>query len=151
MWRAAHEGCDGRSRWRGGRYRARGVASSQPRGQLKLKNIRSRPRYYFDSNCTNTATMPSFNIVVLGGDGVGPEVIAEGIKVLKVIEKHTDVSFNFQEHLFGGCSIDAHNNPLTDETLEAAKKADAIILGAVGGPVGATRLELLQRTAGELT
>ncbi|KAF2621466.1 beta-isopropylmalate dehydrogenase [Macroventuria anomochaeta] len=78
--------------------------------------------------------MPSFNIVVLGGDGVGPEVIAEGIKVLKVIEKHTDVSFNFQEHLFGGCSIDAHNNPLTDETLDAAKKADAIILGAVGGP-----------------
>jgi isocitrate/isopropylmalate dehydrogenase len=48
------------------------------------------------------------------------------------------------------CSIDAHNNPLTDETLEAAKKADAIILGAVGGPVGATRLEL-QRTAGGLT
>ncbi|EMD94760.1 hypothetical protein COCC4DRAFT_33890 [Bipolaris maydis ATCC 48331] len=78
--------------------------------------------------------MPTHNIVVLAGDGVGPEVVAEAIKVLKVIEKHTDNTFNFQEHLFGGCSIDAHNNPLTDETLTAAKNADAIILGAVGGP-----------------
>ncbi|KAF1992891.1 beta-isopropylmalate dehydrogenase [Amniculicola lignicola CBS 123094] len=78
--------------------------------------------------------MPSFNIVVFGGDGVGPEVIAEGIKILNVVEKNTDISFNFQEHLFGGCSIDAHNNPLTDEALAAAKSADAIILGAVGGP-----------------
>ncbi|KAF1914619.1 3-isopropylmalate dehydrogenase [Ampelomyces quisqualis] len=78
--------------------------------------------------------MPSHNIVVLAGDGVGPEVVAEAIKVLKVVENHTDNTFNFQEHLFGGCSIDAHNNPLTDEALAAAKGADAIILGAVGGP-----------------
>ncbi|KAF2660119.1 3-isopropylmalate dehydrogenase [Lophiostoma macrostomum CBS 122681] len=78
--------------------------------------------------------MPSFNIVVFGGDGCGPEVIAEAVKVLKVIENNSDVSFNFQDHLFGGCSIDAHNNPLTDEALNAAKNADAIILGAVGGP-----------------
>ncbi|KAF2787633.1 3-isopropylmalate dehydrogenase [Melanomma pulvis-pyrius CBS 109.77] len=88
--------------------------------------------------------MPSFNIVVFGGDGVGPEVVAEGIKVLKVVEKHTDVKFNFQDHLFGGCSIDAHNNPLTEEALSAAKSADAIILGAVGGPkwgTGAVRPE----------
>ncbi|CAO2652585.1 Nn.00g008680.m01.CDS01 [Neocucurbitaria sp. VM-36] len=78
--------------------------------------------------------MPSHNIVILAGDGVGPEVVAEAVKVLKVVEKHTDNSFKFQEHLFGGCSIDAHNNPLTDEALAAAKSADAIILGAVGGP-----------------
>lgn len=78
--------------------------------------------------------MPSFNIVVFGGDGVGPEVVSEAIKVLKVVEKNTDISFNFQDHLFGGCSIDAHNNPLTEEALAAAKSADAIILGAVGGP-----------------
>lgn len=80
------------------------------------------------------------------------QVVAEAFKVLKVVEKHTDNTFNFQEHLFGGvsfghmrpirapadiiqCSIDAHNNPLTDEALAAAKGADAIILGAVGGPV----------------
>lgn len=88
--------------------------------------------------------MPSHNIVILAGDGVGPEVVAEAIKVLKVIEKHTDNVFNYQEHLFGGCSIDAHNTALTDEALAAAKSADAIILGAVGGPkwgTGAVRPE----------
>ncbi|ORY16457.1 3-isopropylmalate dehydrogenase [Clohesyomyces aquaticus] len=78
--------------------------------------------------------MPSFNIVVFGGDGVGPEVIAEAIKVLKVVEKHSEAKFNFQEHLFGGCSIDVHGDPLTEEALAAAKSANAIILGAVGGP-----------------
>lgn len=79
--------------------------------------------------------MPSFKIVVFGGDGCGPEVIAEAVKVLKVIEKETpDVQFNFQDHLFGGASIDAHGTPLTEETLAAAKAADAVILGAVGGP-----------------
>ncbi|KAF2641955.1 3-isopropylmalate dehydrogenase [Massarina eburnea CBS 473.64] len=78
--------------------------------------------------------MSPFNIVVLAGDGVGPEVVAEATKILNVVEKNTDIKFNFQEHLFGGCSIDAHNNPLTDEALAAAKAADAIILGAVGGP-----------------
>ncbi|PVI01218.1 3-isopropylmalate dehydrogenase [Periconia macrospinosa] len=78
--------------------------------------------------------MPSFNIVVFGGDGVGPEIIAEATKVLKVVQSNTNIQFNFQEHLFGGCSIDAHNNPLTDEALAAAKSADAVILGAVGGP-----------------
>ncbi|KAF2469782.1 3-isopropylmalate dehydrogenase [Lindgomyces ingoldianus] len=78
--------------------------------------------------------MPSFNIVVFGGDGVGPEVIAEAVKVLNVVATHSDVKFNFQEHLFGGCSIDAHGSPLTDDALAAAKSADAIILGAVGGP-----------------
>lgn len=93
---------------------------------------------------SSSIAMPSHNIVVLAGDGVGPEVVAEAVKVLKVIEKHTDNSFNLQEHLFGGCSIDAHNNPLIDETLAAAKSADAIILGAVGGPkwgTGAVRPE----------
>ncbi|KAK7188283.1 hypothetical protein DPSP01_009080 [Paraphaeosphaeria sporulosa] len=78
--------------------------------------------------------MSNFNIVVLAGDGVGPEIIAEAIKILKVVEKTTDIKFTFKEHLFGGCSIDAHNNPLTDEALAACKSADAILLGAVGGP-----------------
>ncbi|KAF2119952.1 3-isopropylmalate dehydrogenase [Lophiotrema nucula] len=78
--------------------------------------------------------MSAFNIVVLNGDGVGPEVVAEALKVLRVIEKNTDVKFNFQEHDFGGISIDNHGNPLTEETLTAAKSANAILLGAVGGP-----------------
>lgn len=54
---------------------------------------------------------------------------------MKVIEKYVpDLEFNFQEHLLGGCSIDATGSPLTDEALEAAKNAHAILLGAIGGP-----------------
>jgi 3-isopropylmalate dehydrogenase len=80
--------------------------------------------------------MSSFNIVVLGGDHCGPEVVVEGVKILKVIESvHPDIKFNFQDLLMGGCSIDAHGTPITDEVLEAAKNADAILLGAIGGPV----------------
>lgn len=48
--------------------------------------------------------MPSYNIVVLGGDGVGPEIVNEAVKVLNVIQENTDAKFNFQEHLFGGVS-----------------------------------------------
>jgi 3-isopropylmalate dehydrogenase len=80
--------------------------------------------------------MPSFNIVVFGGDHCGPEVTAEAIKILQVIEKEKpDLKFNFQEHLLGGASIDATGSPITDEALNAAKSADAILLGAIGGPV----------------
>jgi isocitrate/isopropylmalate dehydrogenase len=80
--------------------------------------------------------MTSFNIVVFAGDHCGPEVMAEGIKILKTIESaKPDIKFNFQEHLLGGCSINATGYPLTDEALQAAKSADAILLGAIGGPV----------------
>ncbi|KAI4111523.1 MAG: hypothetical protein LQ345_006748, partial [Seirophora villosa] len=82
--------------------------------------------------------MPSYNIVVFAGDHCGPEV-------LRVLEKHRpEIKFNFQEHLLGGCSIDATGLPLTDEALAAAKGADAVILGAIGGPkwgTGAVRPE----------
>ncbi|KAK5134484.1 hypothetical protein LTR08_006401 [Meristemomyces frigidus] len=79
--------------------------------------------------------MPSYDIVIFGGDHCGPEVIAEGVKVLRAIEKHSsDVKFNFKEHLLGGASIDATGSPLTDEALAAAKAADAVLLGAIGGP-----------------
>ncbi|KAL8816230.1 MAG: hypothetical protein Q9223_004725 [Gallowayella weberi] len=79
--------------------------------------------------------MPSYNIVVFAGDHCGPEVTAEALKILRVLEKHrSEIKFNFQEHLLGGCSIDTHGKPLTDEALTAARNADAIILGAIGGP-----------------
>ncbi|KAI5465492.1 Isopropylmalate dehydrogenase-like domain-containing protein [Mariannaea sp. PMI_226] len=80
--------------------------------------------------------MAEHNIVVLAGDHCGPEVIAEGIRVLKAIEENKPSvgKFNLQERLMGGCSIDAHGTPLTDETLEAAKAADAVLLGSIGGP-----------------
>ncbi|KAJ5465809.1 hypothetical protein N7530_009596 [Penicillium desertorum] len=88
--------------------------------------------------------MSSFNIVVFGGDHCGPEVTAEAVKILRVIEKSRGVTFNLQDHLLGGASIDATGSPLTDEALNAAKNADAVLLGAIGGPkwgTGAVRPE----------
>lgn len=77
----------------------------------------------------------SKNIVVLPGDHVGKEVTDEAIKVLNAIsEVRSNVSFNFQNHLIGGAAIDATGVPLPAEALEAAKKSDAVLLGAVGGP-----------------
>ncbi|ESZ98060.1 3-isopropylmalate dehydrogenase Leu2A [Sclerotinia borealis F-4128] len=80
--------------------------------------------------------MATHNIVVFGGDHCGPEVVAEAVKVLKTIESERPSvgKFNFQEHLLGGCSIDAHGEPLTTAALEAAQNADAVLLGAIGGP-----------------
>ncbi|KAL1871358.1 3-isopropylmalate dehydrogenase [Diaporthe australafricana] len=73
--------------------------------------------------------MATHNIVVLGGDHCGPEV-------LKTVESLSPSAgkFNLQEHLFGGASINAHGTPLTEETLNAAKSANAVLLGAIGGP-----------------
>src|SRR5438445_2820079 len=68
-------------------------------------------------------------IAVLPGDGIGPEIMAPTLELLRHLG-----SFEFEEHRFGGASIDAHGVPLTDETLAAARRADAVLLGAVGGP-----------------
>lgn len=72
-------------------------------------------------------------IVVLPGDGIGKEVTAEAIKVLKRIEQLCDHSFDVEQHEIGGTSIDNHGTPITDETLIACKTVDAVLLGAVGG------------------
>ncbi len=73
-------------------------------------------------------------IILLPGDGIGPEVVAEGVKVLEAIAERHGHSFTFEKHLIGGCAIDALGTALSDETVEACRKADAILLGAVGGP-----------------
>ncbi len=73
-------------------------------------------------------------IVTLPGDGIGPEVVAEGVRVLKTIAAQFNHEFEFEEHLIGGCAIDATGNALSDETLAACRAADAVLLGAVGGP-----------------
>ena len=78
--------------------------------------------------------MPSYNILVLPGDGVGPEIISEAVKLLDVISSHSDARFNITQGLMGGCSIDKHGVALTDEVLEIAKKSEAVLFGAVGGP-----------------
>lgn len=74
----------------------------------------------------------SFNIAVLKGDGIGPEVIDQGIKVLDAIAKKYDVTFNYEEGLIGGVAIDAEGIPLPEKTIEITKKSDAVYLGAVG-------------------
>ena len=74
------------------------------------------------------------NIVLLPGDGIGPEVVAEAVRVLQVIAKEFDHSFELAERLMGGCSIDRYGAALTDETLADCRASDAVLLGAVGGP-----------------
>ncbi|AAS50354.1 AAL012Cp [Eremothecium gossypii ATCC 10895] len=74
-------------------------------------------------------------IVVLPGDHIGREVVEEAVKVLGAVEQSlSDVHFDFQYHLVGGAAIDATGSALPDEALGAAKEADAVLLGAVGGP-----------------
>ncbi|WP_421872639.1 3-isopropylmalate dehydrogenase [Marinoscillum sp.] len=79
--------------------------------------------------------MANKNIVVLGGDGIGPEVTAWGNDVLKNIADAFGHTFSFENHLIGHAAIEATGEPLPDETLQACKKADAILLGAVGHPM----------------
>ncbi|MGZ4197930.1 MAG: 3-isopropylmalate dehydrogenase [Solirubrobacteraceae bacterium] len=69
-------------------------------------------------------------VVLLGGDGIGPEIIGPTVEVLGAVGAELD----YEEHLFGGASIDAHGTALTDETLAACRASDAVLLAAVGGP-----------------
>jgi 3-isopropylmalate dehydrogenase len=73
-------------------------------------------------------------IVVLGGDGIGPEVAREGVRVLQAVGKRFKHEFAFEEHLVGGIAIDETGNPLPPATVSACGSADAVLLGAVGGP-----------------
>src|SRR5579872_3795304 len=73
-------------------------------------------------------------IVLIPGDGIGPEIMHAAVRVLKICAAEFGHSFDFSEYPFGGCAIDATGEPLPAETLAACKGADAILLGAVGGP-----------------
>ncbi|MFZ7132898.1 MAG: 3-isopropylmalate dehydrogenase [Eubacteriales bacterium] len=75
-----------------------------------------------------------YNIAVIKGDGIGPEVVNTSLEVLKVVGKKFHHTFRFQEVLAGGIAYDTFDVPLPKETLEVCKKSDAILLGAVGGP-----------------
>ena len=73
-------------------------------------------------------------ILILPGDGIGPEVVAEAVKVLRVADRRFGLGVELSEGLLGGAAIDVHGKPLPEETLAKARAADAILLGAVGGP-----------------
>ena len=68
---------------------------------------------------------------MLPGDGIGPEILAPAVELLNTV---VPGEFEYEEHVFGGASIDAHGTALTDETLDACRRADAVLLAAVGGP-----------------
>jgi len=74
------------------------------------------------------------NILMLPGDGIGPEVMGEVRRVMGWMEEAGVISFELEEDLIGGCCIDTHGVPLREETIAKAKQADAVLLGAVGGP-----------------
>lgn len=74
------------------------------------------------------------NLVLLPGDGIGPEIMQEAEQVLREVARLFSHDFEMTSEEIGGCAIDAHNNPLPEKTLAACRASDAILLGAVGGP-----------------
>ena len=76
----------------------------------------------------------NYRIAVIKGDGIGPEIVSEAMLTLESVGKKFGHTFDFQEVLAGGCSIDANGIPLTQETIDICKAADSVLLGAVGGP-----------------
>ena len=77
--------------------------------------------------------MANYNISIIKGDGIGPEIVDEAIKVLNVVGKKFDINFNYKEYLMGGCAIDATGNPLPQETIDGVLASDACLFGAIGG------------------
>lgn len=74
-----------------------------------------------------------YNIAVIPGDGIGPEIVREAVKVLDEAGKKFGFSLNYTEVLLGGASIDVHGVPLTDEAVRSAKESDAVLMGSIGG------------------
>ena len=78
--------------------------------------------------------MKDIDLLLLSGDGVGPEIMESAISLLEKIQSSFKINFNLIEGLIGGAAIDAHGLPVSDETLNQASQADSILFGAVGGP-----------------
>ena len=78
--------------------------------------------------------MQSYNVAILSGDGIGPEVMAEALKVLDVVQQKYNFKLNYRSFDVGGVAIDKHGSPLPAETLKGCEEADAILFGSVGGP-----------------
>ncbi|MBF2233809.1 3-isopropylmalate dehydrogenase [Staphylococcus epidermidis] len=76
----------------------------------------------------------SYKIVALPGDGIGPEILSGTLELLKLISEKYHFEYHLESHHFGGISIDNYGTPLTNEALQSCKNADAILLGAIGGP-----------------
>jgi 3-isopropylmalate dehydrogenase len=86
------------------------------------------------TNSQNWSLTLNFHLTLLPGDGIGPEVVAEAVRVLDFVASRHGHTIKYTERLMGGCSIDKYGSSLTDETLADCQSADAVLLGAVGGP-----------------
>ena len=75
-----------------------------------------------------------FKIAVFAGDGIGPEIMKEALKILKIISDKKNIDLQLTEGLVGGCDYDHFEVPLPDSSMELALQSDAVLLGAVGGP-----------------
>src|SRR5690348_6082551 len=76
----------------------------------------------------------AYKVLVLKGDGIGPEVVGEALQILKLVARRSAVDIDFKEGVIGGHAIDQLGTPLPDDVLKNAQDSDAILLGAVGGP-----------------
>src|SRR5947199_10793643 len=92
------------------------------------------PRLNPESFSVPELTAVDANLVLLPGDGIGPEVVAQAERVLEVVAEKIGHHFGTRQLPMGGNAIDSHGDPLPEETLSACRQADAILLGAVGGP-----------------
>ena len=75
----------------------------------------------------------NFNVAVIKGDGIGPEIVDQAVRVLDAAAEKSGHEFTYKQILMGGASIDAYGKPLTEETLETARNSDAVLMGSVGG------------------
>jgi len=92
----------------------------------------------------------SYRIGVIKGDGIGPEIIDEAIKVLDAVSVHEGFTLKYDEMLLGGAAIDETGVPLPDETIQGVKKCDAVLFGAIGGPKWDTQPRHLRPESGLL-
>ena len=120
---------DGTVAWPVQRAMKRFQQGPRMRSWLGGEPVRSRGSSANSNRDTQASAAMAAHIVTLPGDGIGPEILGAATRVLDAVG-----DFDYEEHVFGGASIDAHGTALTDETLAACKGADAVLLAAVGGP-----------------
>ena len=75
-----------------------------------------------------------YKIALIKGDGIGPEIVDEAVKVLDAVASVEDIEFDYSDYLMGGCAVDVFDNPLPADTISGALNSDAILFGAIGGP-----------------
>ena len=75
----------------------------------------------------------NYKIAIIKGDGIGPEIVDEAIKVLDAVSADEDFTLNYNEYLMGGIAYDVTGDPLPEETVKGSKASDAILFGAIGG------------------